>query len=88
MSWKIEYSKRSIDFVEDHGIEAAVRDSIKNFILKITGLNININAKKLKGEWSGYYRIRKGKIRIIIKPHIESKLIFVDIVDFRGNVYK
>jgi mRNA interferase RelE/StbE len=88
MRWGIEYSKRADDFIEEHGIKDVVRESIKNFILKITGLNINIDVKKLKGEWAGYYRIRKGKIRIILKPHIESKSIFVDIVDFRGNVYK
>jgi len=88
MSWKIEYSKRADDFSEEHSIKDTVRESIKNFILKITGLNINIDVKKLKGEWAGYYRIRKGKIRIILKPNIESKSIFVDVVDFRGNVYK
>jgi mRNA interferase RelE/StbE len=88
MRWEIEYSKRADEFIEEHGIKDVVRESIKNFILKITGLNINIDVKKLKGEWTGYYRIRKGKIRIILKPRIESKSIFVDVVDFRGNVYK
>lgn len=88
MNWNIEYSKRADDFIEEHGIRERVRESIINFILKITGLNINIDVKKLKGEWAGYYRIRKGKIRIILKPRIESKSIFVDVVDFRGNVYK
>ena len=86
MNWNIEYSKRANDFIEEHGIRERVRESIKNFILKITGLNINIDVKKLKGEWAGYYRIRKGKIRIILNPSIESKSIFVDVVDFRGNV--
>jgi len=88
MNWNIEYSKRANDFIEEHGIRERVRESIKNFILKITGLNINIDVKKLKGEWAGYYRIRKGKIIIILNPSIESKSIFVDVVDFRGNVYK
>lgn len=88
MKWEIEYSKRADNFIEEHGIKDIVRKSIKNFILKITGLNINIDVKKLKGEWAGFYRIRKGKIRIILKPSIESRAIFVDIVDFRGNIYK
>lgn len=88
MSWNIEYSKRSNDFIEEHGIREKVRESIKSFILKITGSNININVKKLKGEWAGYYRIRKGKIRVILKPDTISRTIFVDVVDFRGNVYK
>jgi mRNA interferase RelE/StbE len=88
MNWDIEYSKRANDFIDEHRIREKVRDSIKNFILKITGSNINIDVKKLKGEWAGYYRIRKGKVRIILKSDTESRTIFVDVVDFRGNVYK
>lgn len=88
MNWNIEYSRRADDFTEEHRIKDKVRESIKNFILKVTGSNINLDVKKLKGEWAGYYRIRKGKIRIVFKPDTESKAIFVDIVDFRGNVYK
>jgi mRNA interferase RelE/StbE len=88
MKWEIEYSKRADNFIEEHRIKDIVRESIKNFVLKITGANINIDIKRLKGEWAGYHRIRKGKIRIILKPNIESKSVFVDVVDFRGNVYK
>lgn len=88
MKWNIEYSKRANAFIEEHGIRDKVRDSIIGFIHRITGANINIDVKKLKGEWAGYYRIRKGKIRIVLKPDIESATIFVDVVDFRGNVYK
>ncbi len=88
MTWDIKYSKRANDFIDEHNIRVKIREAIKDFIFKITGSNININAKKLKGEWAGYYRIRKGKVRIILTPDSESKTIFVDIIDFRGNVYK
>lgn len=88
MKWDIEYSKRADDFIKEQGLRDRIRNVIKDFILKITGSNINVDIKKLKGEWAGYYRIRKGKIRIILKPNSESKTIFVDIVDFRGSAYK
>lgn len=88
MKWTVEYSKRAISFIEEQGIEANVRNSIRDFILKISGSSINVDAKKLKGEWSGYYRIRKGKIRIILKLDSATGAVFVDIVDFRGSVYK
>ncbi len=88
MKWAVEYSKRADSFIEKHGIRNKIRDSIKDFVLRITGSNINIDAKKLKGEWAGYYRIRKGKVRIVLKPDSESRTIFVDIVDFRGSAYK
>jgi len=88
MKWSIEYSKRANDFIEEHGIRDKVKDSLNGFILRITGSNINIDVKKLKGEWAGYYRIRKGKVRIVLRPDSVTRTIFVDIVDFRGSVYK
>ncbi len=88
MKWGIEYSKRADDFIKEQGLRDRIRNAVKDFILKITGSNINVDVKKLKGEWAGYYRIRKGKIRIILKPDSESRTIFVDIVDFRGSAYK
>jgi len=88
MKWSVEYSKRANAFIEEQDIAAKITDSIRDFILKITGSSINIDVKKLKGEWAGYYRIRKGKIRIILKPNSETATVFVDIVDFRGSVYR
>ena len=88
MKWNIEYSKRARDFIEEHGIRDKVRDAVNGFILRITGSNINIDVKKLKGAWEGYYRIRKGKVRIVLRASSVSRTIFVDIVDFRGSVYK
>lgn len=54
MKWGIEYSKRANDFIDEHKIRDKTRDSIKDIILKITGANINIDVKKLRGEWAGY----------------------------------
>jgi mRNA interferase RelE/StbE len=88
MKWTVEYSKRAASFIEEQGIEARVRDSVRDFILRVSGSSININVKKLKGEWTGYYRIRKGKIRIILRPDSETRTVFVDVVDFRGSVYR
>mgnify|MGYP001092506117 CR=1 FL=1 len=51
------------------------------------GEDISIDVKKLKGEWKGYYRVRNGKIRIILKVHKDSKVLYIDVVDFRSNVY-
>jgi len=44
--------------------------------------------KKLKGSWTGYYRIRKGKIRIIFDVDYKNKTVFIEKIDFRGDVYK
>ncbi|MDP3029836.1 MAG: hypothetical protein Q8O04_10140 [Deltaproteobacteria bacterium] len=56
--------------------------------MKMKGENVNLDLKKLSGEWEGYYRLRKGRIRIIFEPNRIDKVLFVDRIDFRGDVYK
>lgn len=56
--------------------------------MKVKGENINIDLKKLAGNWIGYYRLRKGKLRIIFEVKKAEKTLFVEEVDFRGDVYK
>jgi mRNA interferase RelE/StbE len=52
------------------------------------GENVNIDIMKLKGNWEGYYRLRKGKLRIIFEVNKNDKIIYVERIDFRGEVYK
>ena len=46
--------------------------------------------KTLKGELKGKYRIRKGKIRIIVTVKDNEVIIeaIIENIDFRGNIYK
>ena len=41
-------------------------DKIKLALRKFKGMDVNISIKKLSGEWEGFYRVRFGKLRIII----------------------
>ena len=87
MKWSLDYSKSAKKFIDEHKIAGNIRESLKNLILKINGEQINIDLKKLKGKWDGFLRIRKGNIRIIVKVFKGEKRVFVERVDFRGNVY-
>lgn len=88
MNWRIDYSRDSDNFIGKHKIQDVVREELKKFLLKMTGESINIDLKKLEGDWDGYYRIRKGKLRIIFEIDRKKNLLFVEQVDFRGSVYK
>ncbi|HRR97039.1 MAG TPA: hypothetical protein P5150_09970 [Candidatus Ratteibacteria bacterium] len=84
---KVFYSNRAYRFIKEQKIEEKVRQLIRKFILKYTGEDININVKKLKGKWINYHRIKSGTIRIILRVDKDNNCIFVDTVDFRGNIY-
>ena len=91
MKWTIgtiEYSRDAEKFIEKQNIRNEVREELKKFLMKIKGENINIDLKKLGGEWEGYYRIRKGRLWIIFEPNKNEGILFVEKIDFRGDVYK
>jgi mRNA interferase RelE/StbE len=87
MKWTIDYSGRAGKFIKKHGLGETIRSLLKDLILRIHGKPIKLDLKKLKGQWTGYLRIRSGDIRIILKVYKKEKRLYVDKVDVRGNVY-
>jgi len=88
MKWRIEYSRHAERFINKHNVRDEVREELKKVLLKIKGENVNIDIKKLSGEWKGYLRVRKGKLRIIFELVKRENIIFVERIDNRGEVYK
>lgn len=88
MKWTLQYSNEALKFAEREKLFDEIRQEIKKLAQRIKGENMNIDIRKLKGEWSGYYRIRKGKLRIIFTIEKENKIIFIERIDYRGEVYK
>jgi len=75
MKWTIQYSDEALKFAEREKLFDEVRQEIKKLV------------QKIKRQWSGYYRIRKGKLRIIFAIEKENKIIFIERIDYRGEVY-
>ena len=46
------------------------------------------NIKPLSGELQGSYRLRVGNIRIVYSVDDSIKIIFIEVIGFRGDVYK
>ncbi len=88
MKWRIEYSRDAEKFIDKQDVHIEVREELKKFLIKMKGGNVNIDLKKLVGDWEGYYRLRKGKLRIIFELNKNERVLFVEKIDFRGDVYK
>jgi mRNA interferase RelE/StbE len=88
MKWKINYSRDAEKFIERENIRGETRQDLAKFLKRTKGEDINVDVKKLKGSWAGYYRIKKGKIRIIFDVDYKNKAVFIEKIDFRGDVYK
>jgi len=88
MEWRIRYSSDSEKFISLNEISRdVVRNLIVRALLRFKGERVNIDIKKLKGKWGGFYRIRKGNLRIIVSIDFKNRVIFVYSIDFRGNIY-
>jgi mRNA interferase RelE/StbE len=88
MTWRIDYSKDAHKFILKNKISDDVSNELKKFLLRLKSIDVNIDLKKLSGDWDGYYRIRKGDIRIIFAVNKQEKALYVEKVDLRGRVYK
>jgi len=88
MSWILNYSKDADKFLKKHPSEKEkLIKEIKKLILFLDGETVNIDLKKLTGSWGGFYRIRKGQIRIILQIDSNELSILIYAIDFRGNIY-
>ena len=89
MNWQIDFSSNSLKFLKKNNLkENFIIEEIKLVLRKLKGEDVNINVKKLKGEWKGFYRIRSGKIRIIAEFQFEQNRVYIEEIDWRGNIYK
>jgi len=55
MKWKIDYSRDAEKFIERENIRGETREELAKFIKRTKDKDINVDAKKLKGSWTGYY---------------------------------
>lgn len=89
MNWRVDFSASALKFIERNNIkENFVIDKVKLALFKFQGEDVNLNIKKLSGEWEGFYRIRAGKLRIILEFQFEHFRAYIEQIDWRGNVYK
>ncbi len=47
-----------------------------------------LGIKHMVGDWSGYHRLRAGKLRIIYWYDAKEDIVYVDHIGPRGDVYK
>jgi len=89
MIWKISLAREAEKFLEKNRLsQEEIFDLIRKTIKKFQGENINIDIKKLKGPWLGFYRIRKGNFRIVAEFNFENFSVLVEQIDQRGKMYR
>ncbi|MEH2022397.1 type II toxin-antitoxin system RelE family toxin [Nostoc sp.] len=75
----IKFRKKAIKFLEKANPEDVenIREQIKRIVIAVEDQGIipftELDIKKMKGDWEGFYRLRIGKNKIIFTVDIDSK---------------
>lgn len=89
MEWAISLSRQAEKFLaQNHLADTFVTKQISKAVRKFSGETVALDLRGMTGTWSRHFRIRSGKIRIIFSIDFYEKKVLVEVVDFRGNVYK
>lgn len=88
--WEIQFNRDALKFFNklDNKLSSQVKDKLNNlkqWVVKNESVNLDI--KKLRGEWEGFYRLRHGDIRIILNFDKENKVIIIHEIALRGDIY-
>lgn len=90
MMWKINLTKEADKFLLSNKNKVPreeIFELISRTVIRLQGDDINVDIKKLKGDWLGFYRIRKGKLRIIVEFDFDNFAVLIEKVDWRGSAY-
>ena len=87
MMYSIEFAKKAAKFYKR--IDAVTARRLNNILNKLEENPFSLpNTKQLQAELSGSYRIRMGNIRIIYSVNDTDKIVYIEVIGFRGGVYK
>ena len=90
----VKFRKEAIKFLQKASPEDAARiqSQLNQLLIAVEEQNFipftDLDIKKMKGEWEGFYRLRVGKIRIIFALSKDFDGIEVYTIGARGDVYK
>jgi mRNA interferase RelE/StbE len=90
----VKFRKEAINFLQKASPEDAARiqSQLNQLLVAVEEQGfipfMDLDIKKMKGEWEGFYRLRIGKIRVIFSLSNDSDDIEVYIIGARGDVYK
>jgi mRNA interferase RelE/StbE len=90
----IKFRKNAIKFLEKANLEDAekIQEKISQVLYFVEEQAIipftELDIKKMKGDWEGFYRLRIGKIRIVFTVNTQSGEVEIFTIGARGDVYK
>ena len=90
----VKFRKQAIKFLQKTTLEdaAKIQGQLSQLLIAIEEQGVipftDLDIKKMKGQWEGFYRLRVGKIRVIFTVNLDSASIEIYTIGARGDAYK
>jgi len=90
----VKFRKQAVKFLQKANSEdvAKIQSQLNQLLIAIEQQGIipftELDIKKMRGEWEGFYRLRVGKIRVIFIVDFDSSQLEGYTIGARGDVYK
>ena len=90
----VKFRKQAIKFLQKTTLEdaAKIQGQLSQLLIAIEEQGVipftDLDIKKMKGQWEGFYRLRVGKIRVIFTVNLDSASIEIYTIGARGDVCK
>lgn len=85
--YRIEFARKAAKFYKR--VDAVTVRRLNSIFKRLEENPFSLpNMKHLQAELSGSYRIRMGNIRIVYSINDIDKIVYIEVIGFRGDVYK
>lgn len=90
----VKFRKQAVKFLQKANSEdvTKIQNQLNQLLTVIEQQGIipftELDIKKMRGDWEGFYRLRVGKMRVIFIVDFDSSELEVYTIGARGDVYK
>ena len=90
----VKFRKQAVKFLQKANSEdvAKIQSQLNQLLTAIEQKGIipftELDIKKMRGDWEGFYRLRVGKMRVIFIVDFDSSQLEVYTIGARGDIYK
>jgi len=92
---EVRFTKRAIKYLKKLDAKTAerIREKILQLLSMLEAEGVipfnELDVKKLKGQWEGYFRLRVGQIRVIFTlMGDELEILLIYDINVRGSIYE
>ncbi|RMG27302.1 MAG: type II toxin-antitoxin system RelE/ParE family toxin [Methanobacteriota archaeon] len=91
---RVKFSKQAIGFLEKcpSKQKERVRSKINFLVSALEKHGIipfrELDIRKMSGSWEGFFRMRSGKTRVVFRIDKKNDILWIYLIDSRGDIYK